>query len=213
MEDNIYETIYLARTGDPSALRILIERVRPEMLHRTKQFCKLNAFLRYDQEDLMQESMICLYNALGTYRYDRKTSFMTYAYDLFDNRLKNIFRHSTSAKEASMINVLFLHERSFGNWESDRELIDLLEQKDDLCKPEYVLQMNEAYEMILRTIEKMTYKQKQAVADWALNACKHPYGSKVTREQRRKQAMVYRVKRIIIEALNSDEENEHFYGH
>ena len=109
MEDNIYETIYMARTGDPSALRILIERVRPEMLHRTKQFCKLNAFLRYDQEDLMQESMICLYNALGTYRYDRKTSFMTYAYDLFDNRLKNIFRHSTSAKEASMINVLFLH--------------------------------------------------------------------------------------------------------
>ena len=88
MEDNIYEIIYMVRMGDPSALNILMDSFHETIACHVRRFCKDHPYEQFEQDDLIQEGMISLYGAAGTYRYDKCSSFDTYAYLLFENRLK-----------------------------------------------------------------------------------------------------------------------------
>ena len=198
MEDNIYEIIYMVRMGDPSALNILMDSFHETIACHVRRFCKDHPYEQFEQDDLIQEGMISLYGAAGTYRYDKCSSFDTYAYLLFENRLKNISRHARTNKEASVMNVYHLNEivRGF-----DVEMIELIEQSDCLSMPEYVFAMKEAYDLLCETVMEMTEKQKMAVADWAHEICLHPYGKNGTKEDRRRQAMVHRVRQLIRNAL------------
>lgn len=201
MEENINEIIYMVRMGDPNALELLMDAFREDVIHHVRKFCHKNPFMNYDQDDLIQEGMICLYNAVAFYRYDQKASFRMYAYLIFDNRLRNICRHSTTNKEYTNMNVYYLNDIMFGR---NTEIIESIPQKDHLAEPEYVLAMNEAYRLLLDTLSDMTERQREAVFQWAAHVRRSAEGDSNTKEYRRNSAMITKVRKMILSELNAD---------
>ena len=200
MEDNIYELVYMSRMGDPAALALLMEQFHDQTVRHIKKFCEEYDQMNLEMEDLLQESRISLYTAVRTYRYGMNTSFRTYAYTLLDNRLKSILRNMRTNKAKSNLNTMSLNG-IYCYSETLHECVDLIEQKDSLANPEYVLVMHEAYEVLCDTINEMSEKQREAVFRWVNDQCVRPYRKGGTKEERNSAVMINHTKKKIREVL------------
>ena len=185
------------RDGDSRIIDYIMEKYK----NLVRKEANAMYLLGGETDDLIQEGMICLYNAVAYYRYDQKASFRMYAYLIFDNRLRNICRHSTTNKEYTNMNVYYLNDIMFGR---NMEIVESIPQKDHLAEPEYVLAMNEAYRLLLETISDMTERQREAVFQWAAHVRRSAEGDSNTKEYRRNSAMITKVRKMILSELNAD---------
>ena len=98
MEDNIYEIIYMVRMGDPSALNILMDSFHETIACHVRRFCKDRPYEQFEQDDLIQEGMFGLIQAIREYRADKAASFKTFAETCIRNRLYSALRAASRDK-------------------------------------------------------------------------------------------------------------------
>lgn len=87
--------VAMAREGDEKAAEFILTKYKDFVRSKARAYYLIGG----DADDLIQEGMIGLYNAIGHYNEERDSSFMTYAAICinnkimsavtFDNRLKN----------------------------------------------------------------------------------------------------------------------------
>lgn len=92
-----------------------------------------------DDEDLIQEGLVGLYNAALSYRPGGKASFKTYAATCISNCLKNEVRNHSSKKNSPLNNSVSLDDV-------------LLSEVNMVSSPELVLENQEAFAAVLNQI-------------------------------------------------------------
>lgn len=93
-----------ARAGDGAAVEALLEAYKPLVLSRASRY-----FLAHgDRDDLIQEGMIALFQAVAACPAERFTSFASYAFQAVDNRLVDLLRQEQSQKRQALAQALSL---------------------------------------------------------------------------------------------------------
>lgn len=86
MEDN--ELVLLAKEGDEAAIDFLYKRYAPIVRNKTRN--PLNGFI--DCEDLFQEGMIAIFDAMDTFNAEIGCPFKIYALTLVEHRIINVLK-------------------------------------------------------------------------------------------------------------------------
>lgn len=90
------ELVYRAKEGDSRASNDLLERYRYFVKSKARQYFLIGG----EQEDLVQEGMIGLYEAIMN--YDGKSSFRTFASLCVDRRIIDAVKSSTRLKHRAL---------------------------------------------------------------------------------------------------------------
>ena len=88
----------LAQSGDASAERILLSRMRPTVQSIASHF----AGAALEQEDLIQEGLLALLSAVYAFRPEKAASLRTFAAVCISNRLRSVVRENASPKNAPL---------------------------------------------------------------------------------------------------------------
>lgn len=87
LDDNAL--VRLVQTGDASAFSRLVQRHLSLLSRKAGHYASRSGM---DAEDFMQEGLIALYRAAGTYRETQQASFRTYASACIENRMVDAVR-------------------------------------------------------------------------------------------------------------------------
>lgn len=125
------ELVALAKNGDRAAEEYILKKYARFAVSIANSF-----FNRSDREDLIQEGMVGLYNAIG--RYDGgKAGFSTFAYACVRNCIIDAIKKSSGAKNAALDNFLpiaQLGEELYYSGENAEEEVIRREQKREFYR-------------------------------------------------------------------------------
>lgn len=110
------DIIVLINSGDKEALDFLMERYK-ELAK--KKACTM-FLLGGDRDDLIQEAMIGLYKAIRDYRFERNTSFSTFAGLCMTRQLYSAVRYSNTMKNSPLNHYVPLYSSEDGQSDFDK---------------------------------------------------------------------------------------------
>lgn len=118
------------RQGDEQAKEELVQKYVPMVKHIIRNYYA--SFLEF--EDLMQEGLIGLLNAIEEYKpeqYDVK--FSSFAYICIIRKIYNIIKQSTGNKHKALNDAISLY--TFVNSDENRTVLDLIPNEDNKIDP------------------------------------------------------------------------------
>ncbi len=146
------EWIILAKLGDHTAIGQLMAKYK----HLVRNVVRKYFLVGGDQEDLMQEGMIGLYDAILSYDIEKNDHFEPYAYLLIERHVLNAIKKATSYKNSPLNDGARLdHQGGLGVEEGTIPLaMDSLTPEEILVRQEQERLFHEAIETKLTTLEK-----------------------------------------------------------
>ena len=129
-----YELIIRLRQGDENALAVLISRYIGLVRKKARSY----DIRAYDSEDVVQEGMIGLMNAIRKYDADSGCGFSTFANICIDSRIRNAMQYTNTDKFKSLDRSVSIDELSASEKLDDRsatpEDIVIAKEKLDAVK-------------------------------------------------------------------------------
>ncbi len=104
------ELLAKARGGDKQAVRGILERYTPLVKSIASHFFLTGG----SGEDLVQEGLVGLYSAIGSYDTSSQASFTTYAYTCVRNAIRDAVKKWNGAKQSALNNSVPIVEISEG---------------------------------------------------------------------------------------------------
>lgn len=98
--------VNLSRSGDKAAENYLLTRYKSIVRMKARAFFLVGG----DSDDLIQEGMIALYNAIGTYDETKNASFMTFASLCIDKKLLSAVTADGRDKNKPLNSYMSLYE-------------------------------------------------------------------------------------------------------
>ena len=117
------EIVSLAKNGDTMALEFLISKYKNFVRSKARTYFLIGA----DREDIIQEGMIGLYKAIRDYRYDRQTSFHSFAEICVTRQIITAIKTATRQKHMPLNSYVSLNKLVYEE-ESERTLSDVITQ-------------------------------------------------------------------------------------
>ncbi len=117
------EIVSLAKHGDTMALEFLIGKYKNFVRSKARTYFLIGA----DREDIIQEGMIGLYKAIRDYRYDRQTSFHSFAEICVTRQIITAIKTATRQKHMPLNSYVSLNKPVYEE-ESERTLSDVITQ-------------------------------------------------------------------------------------
>lgn len=99
------ELIALANANDSDAMEIMMERYKP-LVRSLSRKCYLTGG---EPEDLVQEGMIGLFNAVKNYELQKGSAFSSFAYTCIKNKLDSAIKESLRDKHKPLFQYLSLN--------------------------------------------------------------------------------------------------------
>lgn len=161
--ENVYELLYMIRTGDTRAFEMLKEECFPTVRTLAYEMTPKVEAYGIALDDLMQEGLICMDLSVRCYRPDRNAGFRTFLSLMVDRRFKRILRSCHAIKRTDEDMTLSLDQYVTAK---GVRLDKFYAQKDRLSEPEYYLAYQEALEVLRQTIEELNEKDREALYDW-----------------------------------------------
>ena len=142
------ELLQQIRAGDGAAMEKLIKKYTPLVRYIVRNYYA--KFFEF--EDLMQEGMIGLMNAVREYDHTRYTiKFSSFAYICVIRKIYNIIKRINGNKHKALNDAISLF--SYINLDETRMVMDIVENEDQKVDPEEVVEcmyIDERIEDILR---------------------------------------------------------------
>ncbi|NMB38453.1 MAG: sigma-70 family RNA polymerase sigma factor [Firmicutes bacterium] len=129
-----FELISRIREGDPEAKEKLVNKYIPMVKHIIRNYYA--SF--FDFEDLLQEGVIGLLNAIEEYKpeeYDVK--FSSFAYICIIRKVYNVIKQTSGNKHRALNEALSLH--AYVNADENRTILDIIVM-DDWFTPEKIIE-------------------------------------------------------------------------
>ena len=142
------EIVSLAKNGDTMALEFLISKYKNFVRSKARTYFLIGA----DREDIIQEGMIGLYKAIRDYRYDRQTSFHSFAEICVTRQIITAIKTATRQKHIPLNSYVSLNKPIYEE-ESDRTLMDVITEGRS-ADPEELLIGQESYVSIESQIDE-----------------------------------------------------------
>lgn len=149
MEDNgltDYELIYLVRQADEDSINLLIERYRLIIWKNVHQLCRFMP-VGFDKDDLFQEGMIGLMDAVHAYRDDKDCRFSSFANVCIERQIRSFLRRTRSHSYRLLSEAQSLDAPLTVN-EDNLYLKDVISIDVKDFNPEYQLMVNWASDQI-----------------------------------------------------------------
>lgn len=128
------ELVKMAQKGDNAALEAIILRYKNLVYSKSRAFFLMGA----DDDDIIQEGLIGLYNAVKKFDGDKFPFFKVFAGICIKRRILTAVREASRKKHSPLNSYVSLDNNSFDD-ESDTTLLDVLDIFDDLQNPEAIL--------------------------------------------------------------------------
>jgi len=144
------ELIGLYRNGDRSAVDFIMDKYKNLVRSNTKSLFLLGG----ETQDLIQEGMIGLFQAVNDYDFGRDTSFMTFADLCIKRRIYVAIKMANEKKHSFLNNYISLSEQ--GNNDENGDSINLSEKLslDTICDPEEMAMIGELKNTIITAINE-----------------------------------------------------------
>lgn len=157
-EMNDEDLVEVIKSGDKSALNILIDRYKELVNIKVSKYFIVGA----EKEDIIQEGLIGLFKAVKSYKSDMKSSFKSFANMCIERQLITAIKSSNRQKHMPLNSYLSLNISAYDEQESnsDTTLIDVFNSNsvedplDTITKKEYYKNLEETISKSLSDFEK-----------------------------------------------------------
>lgn len=119
------ELVALAQSGERKIEEIIFERYRDLVRSLARRFFLVGG----DMEDLTQEGMMGLYQAMREYDADKKSSFKSFAYLCVYRRIVDAVKSAASKKQEPLFGVVTLGDEVQAGGPSPEDLMILSDEK------------------------------------------------------------------------------------
>lgn len=134
----------MARHGDEKAEDFLLKKYKDFVRSKARAYFLVGG----DSDDLIQEGMIGLYNAIGHYNESKASSFMTYAAICINNKLLSAVSADNRKKNEPLNGYVSLYSVITDDAGEEASLSDVLPDTDNV-NPENII-LNEEQEKLAR---------------------------------------------------------------
>ena len=148
MDYNPYELIYMSRTGDQFAVQALFDFYGPYLGTLVNSALSSYPALRTYYDDIKQEAMISLFDAVETYREDMNTSFKSFLSLVARRRIRNVIRSYMPAYRNGLCSNISLD--SMVN--EEETYYDVIPQRNMLNEPDYYTAYNDAADRLRQCV-------------------------------------------------------------
>ena len=132
--------VKMARTGDDGAEEFLLKKYKDFVRSKARTYFLVGG----DSDDLIQEGMIGLYNAIGHYDESKASSFMTYAAICINNKLISAVSADARKKNAPLNGYVSIYSMITDETGEEASLSDVIPDTENI-NPESII-LNEEQE-------------------------------------------------------------------
>lgn len=152
--------VRMARDGDEKAEDFLLKKYKDFVRSKARAYFLVGG----DSDDLIQEGMIGLYNAIGHYDESMASSFMTYAAICINNKLISAVSADGRQKNAPLNGYVSIYSSITDETGEEASLSDVLPDTENI-NPEAII-LNEEQEklMINRLFGKLSALEKEILS-------------------------------------------------
>ena len=144
---NDYELLYMIAEKNEDAEKILYEKYRPIVEIKVNKYKLLAKRVGLDYNDLLQEGMVGLVDAINSYKDNKSSTFKSYANVCIERQILTILSYARRKKHIYLNNSFSLDEVID---DSGRTLSDLLEGSVD---PSVIIEKDEEEKILYDRIE------------------------------------------------------------
>ncbi|MBQ9023671.1 MAG: sigma-70 family RNA polymerase sigma factor [Bacilli bacterium] len=148
-DENDYELLYLIKEENEEAKEMFYEKYRPIVEMKAKKFFSQIQNKGYELNDLIQEGMIGLSNAIKDYNEDENVKFITFANVCIERNIINFIREINRQKHQALNSSISIDEE---NKSSGRKLLEVL--NDNSSNPENSFIFLEEQEELKEKVKK-----------------------------------------------------------
>lgn len=143
-----YELIYLIEESNEQALNILYDKYKPIIDLKAKKYLKYGKKIGLEYQDLFQEGMLGLSEAINSFKDDKKAQFKTFANLCIERQIFSLLKKASRKKHALLNDSMSLDESInenentlldifFEEGTDPSEMVEFKENKRELFKKIY----------------------------------------------------------------------------
>lgn len=199
---NFYELIYMYHAGSKYAGVLMRNTLEGYLRFWTNEKVqKKPNGSRIFYEDLYQEALIALYDAMDSYREDKDACFLTYCKKIVDAKQINFINRKIYKCQSSA--------ETLYSWEElvckeDEAYLYEPETKDKLSYPEYKLAFNECADTLNTTIKRMSVAEQKVFYSWFDGDSYDEGCKKLAMTKKKYDGKLQKVKRTIRKLYDED---------
>lgn len=197
METNIYELLYMVRTGDDWAMNEIFSRYQELQQKQIRTLVSHYTPLHIYLDDLYQEGRIALIQAIDTYRTDQCAGFSTYVYLLTKRRIWTILRHYGTNSYVHMHDTIGLESLV----QESECIYDVLKQPYAMNEPEYSFSYTLAKERLEKVLEELSEDETNLLKLWMKNYHYEEAGKRLGISYKAYDGRLQRIRKKIKEAV------------
>ena len=110
MNNNDYELVFLAQSGNEDAINTLYQKYKPIIIKKSKNSIVFADHHGIDINDIMQEGFIGLDEAIKSFTQDTDATFYTFALLCIDRQIMNYIRKMTGGKRKPLNEAISITE-------------------------------------------------------------------------------------------------------
>lgn len=152
------EVLQLIHQENKLALDFLINRYRRFVQGKARTYFLIGA----DREDIIQEGMIGLYKAIRDYDKSKLSSFKAFAELCITRQIITAIKTATRQKHSPLNSYVSLDKPIFDE-ESDRTLLDVIEEVRSIDPEELLVNQEELVDMELKLSELLSGLEKDVL--------------------------------------------------
>ena len=153
------ELIVRYRDGDTDAMDFIFERYK----HLVRKKAKAMFLAGGDNDDLIQEGMIGLYNAIRDYNTDREASFATFASMCINRQMITAVAASNRKKNMPLNTYVSYDMPAGGDEDSDMRLVDILQSQTELNPEKLLIDKEHNWDLKSRLKEVLSTFEQQVL--------------------------------------------------
>ncbi len=199
MKINVDELVYMSRMCDAYAQETLFWYFRLNVCGMIKGRIAPSSKLAMYREDIIQETMVSLYEIVDCYRGDRNTSCATFITNSLQKRLFSALRRYARMASAEVstqtLEIKFGEDQYYGFVAAPKTVYD----------PEYSLNYSEAVRRMNHTYLNMSETDREYVRAWAMGEKHMQLADRLNRKVKTVDKRMHQVKKKMRRAILSDE--------
>lgn len=157
------ELIEKYNQGETHACDVLLERYKNLVRKKAKAMFIAGG----DEDDLIQEGMIGLYKSIRDYRYDKSTTFMTFASMCINNQICTAVSTANRKKHNPLNTYLSFYMPiegdDDGECDGETKLIDILHMENELSPEDQLVDRETTREIVDRLCTILSNMEKQVL--------------------------------------------------
>ena len=201
MSENIYELMYMSRMGDEYAFKALLNFFQVQINTEVEIVISKYRSLRCYEEDLKQEALIVVPDALDAYREDKQCGVITFVYLVIRRRI-----HTSMRRYFALSRVHLMNSVSYSSYiEENGGSYYLQSIEEERNNPAFLVRYNDAIRRVEEANLKLSPSDQQVLTMWLSGMTYQNASSILGMSYKTYDAKLQRIKKKVKKAIYDSE--------